>query len=324
MPEELNYYVDFRADFLALDADDEAHGPELAQLLADELSKHDIAVRTFETHRDRFIQCSCGVTKIGLSIGPELFEGQGDRWFIQLCGKRSFLGREQHPESDCRKLLVAIGEILNESDRVFDIRWYPYFELLPDRELIKPSAGPLRETPLDEQLHPLSRLERKLSRIDRAFFGPLGCTLWLVSVVIFSKVAPELVASIMGGFGGLGCFVSCCFNGVVGFDQARSETHLGATTVAAVVLVSQLAPKAKEAADLCCGVLLQTASESCRIIFSTCPRILPIEHQGRQNAPGRESPLVATRSAVGIPFLLDGRCRVRGRCDHHSDWLAVR
>jgi hypothetical protein len=137
------------------------------------------------------VECKSGSSTIELMVGAELRDDANDRWYIQPCTKKSLFGPKKVPSSDCRSLLLAVDEVLQASERVSDIRWYPSFDTPEYLALMPHSGGPVRDADFDDRLHPLIRFYWKLDRITSAIAHPLGVASFFVLACILIVVAPR-------------------------------------------------------------------------------------------------------------------------------------
>jgi len=209
MGEDLNYYVDFRADFKRPASLEEPAGEELARLLEEGLPAHGIpALKVKDGNFSYFVECLSGTSKIELMLGlVDPVDDDCYRWLVLPCAKRNFFGRKDYPESDYRQLLFAIDKTLQGCDRVEDIRWFPGFETQEYLSLMPPSPGPLRDPQLDERVHPLVRFDRRVNRITHTVLSPLGLILGIIFWVSLGVMSPSLAGylflSMLGLFVGI-------------------------------------------------------------------------------------------------------------------------
>ena len=198
MTDELNYYVDLRADFKHPDSIDEPSGEELAAILAEGLPTHGITVlKTEGIDFSYFVECVSGSSTIELMVGDDfLLDDADNRWYIQPCKDRSFFSRKDQFESDCRTLLLAVDKTLRGCSRISDIRWFPFFETPDYLALLPYSSGPVRAPDFMEQLHPLIRFDWRVSRILSAIASPLGIILGFLLFVVLTGITPKFVGYI--------------------------------------------------------------------------------------------------------------------------------
>lgn len=193
MNEELHSYVDVRADFPRPESIDVPTGSELATILADELPKHGVqATKSKDVDFAHYVECSMRASTIELMVGAEYLDEADNRWYVQVCPKRTFFGRQAVTYSDYRELLLAVDAVLRECDRVSEIRWFPNFEVPEYLALMPRADGPIRAPDYIQQLHPLIWFDWQLDRISNQIVSPLGILSFFILACVLAFACPGI------------------------------------------------------------------------------------------------------------------------------------
>ncbi len=200
----INKFVVFHADFRWPTPDEIAAAEELAEHLAASLTAHGISVE--EVDGDELgheIKCGVGDSTITLWVTADTLKDEPGDWTAGICAKQTFFGDKPHAEDDVITLVQALDACLQESERIWDIRWYPHFETPDYLALMTASDGPICDPELYEQMHPVLRRDMQLMRLTNLVCGLRGFLLFACVYIVLRTVAPQLAHLALGVFAAL-------------------------------------------------------------------------------------------------------------------------
>lgn len=153
MAKALNSFADFIADFpydsaWMEDPTKDLPGKELTALLANGLRERDFEIQIVGPIGHGYvIECQSHLRSLTISITVD-DPWEMRRWNVECTpGGPWWAPFTVHPDQTAhRKLVMAIHEILTESKRIWDVRWFPSYESpgnLRDRDA---DASPLQHT----------------------------------------------------------------------------------------------------------------------------------------------------------------------------------
>jgi len=189
---DLHHYVDFQGDFERPESFDEPSGEELADFLADALTRDGIAIVSVEgMDFAHYVDCECGASTIELMVGAEVADDRDDRWYVQPCRKHSFFGYKPVHDPDLRRLLLSVDKALRHCSRVSDVRWYPAFDTAEYLALMPYSDSPIPQPDYGSDLHPLIWLYWNLNQLTGKITHPLAIVGFIILVCVCMVAAPE-------------------------------------------------------------------------------------------------------------------------------------
>ena len=191
MNDELNYYVDLRADFKRPESIEEPTGGELAGILAAGLPAYGITVNKNKgVDSCHYVACVAGSSIIELMVSTQIFDETEERWDILPNASDTV------PVSDYRTLLMAVDSVLRNCDRISDIRWFPQFETPEYLALMPSSPGPIRDANLKDCVHPLIHCYWSLNRVNNAITHPIAVISYFLFVCVLFALTPDVAAPI--------------------------------------------------------------------------------------------------------------------------------
>jgi len=200
MDEELNYYVLFRGDFPWPDDEYFAASDELAEFLEQGLQERGLVIEKIDrSELGHYFTLKVGDVSINLLVSADILIDETGQFSLMPFENTTFWGRPVSPShEDYRDLLTAINEVLQESERVSDIRWFPSFETSEYLNLMPPSEGPIREPTFEDNLPTVIKWDIFLTRITRPSVAiPLFLLIalgFMIVSVIEPKLQPMLIA----------------------------------------------------------------------------------------------------------------------------------
>jgi len=226
MRHTLNTFVDFHADFLKPTSMDDPVGRDLAELVAAELRQHGIEVHCVEDDQFAYlILCKSGEQACELYAGVDCL-GEVDRWTLIIRPRYQFRWPWQRPPFDpeqFKRLLLAVDDVLKQSDRIGDIRWFESFDVPDVLERRVAYGGPVP----DEVVH-----QPVLSGLERLDHGcRIACdyiTRHTIVVVIISILVTVIGAAIRNdlllGLGVTLFLISICLSLFLGLSTVVLST----------------------------------------------------------------------------------------------------
>lgn len=189
---DLHYYVTLRADFPRPESIEEPTGADLAAILSAGLAQRNIKIaKTEAVDFANYVECELGSSSIELMVGAELLDDANDLWYIQPCAKRTYFGSKKVSENDFRKLLIAVNDVLQNCERISEIRWFPSFDTPEYLALMPRSDGPIADPDYFDKLHPLIRVYWRLNQITGFVVSPIGVIGFFVLACILVFAIPQ-------------------------------------------------------------------------------------------------------------------------------------
>jgi len=158
MKSNLLYYVHFKADFSRPDNVMGPTGEELAEILFAGLTEEGIEVtKAQEFDVANYLECQLGSSEIELLVGADLEAKSNDQWYISSCQKRGNFRDKPIPEEVYRDFLIDVNNVIHNSPRISEIRWFPGYDTLDVLSLMPLSDSPVRSPGYDDEILPLIR-----------------------------------------------------------------------------------------------------------------------------------------------------------------------
>ena len=180
---ELLGYAELKTDFPPPENYLKPTGGMLARIIVDGLRKHKFDVSEPEAvDFANYVECKMGNCIFELMIGAEVNEDEDNRWYVLPSLKKRKCRTTEATREDLQKLLIALSHVLNQSERVSDLSWYPAFDTPEFLALMPKSSSPVPGPDYLEQVHPLIRFYWR----SNMFFNRLHSPLAILSFFMFT------------------------------------------------------------------------------------------------------------------------------------------